>query len=468
MSNYLLKNGRILDPAQNLDQRGDVRIRGGRVAEIAPSLTPETGERVIDCSDCWIAPGLVDIHVHLREPGQSHKETLQTGGEAAVAGGFTSICCMPNTDPPLDSPTLVREIVARAERESPCAVYVVAALTQGMRGEVPCDYPALKQAGAIACSDDAFPVQSAEVMRRAMLGCAAYGLPVVTHCEDKTLSEGASMHAGVVSAQLGLKGAPSSAETVQIARNALLAHETGCHLHIQHLSTAVGVELVRFFKAQGVRITAEVSPHHLLLTEAACAAFDTDAKMNPPLRSEADRAALAQGVLRSVIDCIATDHAPHAPFEKAQPFPAAPFGVVGLETALGCVLLWNSQLPQPLEPLRIVHLLSTAPARVMGLPAGTLAVGTPADVVVIDPNLRWTVMPVGEANSMLPSSPRILSHRTEERESESPQRGRGVGGEGITVIELRSKSKNTPFKGWELLGKARYTFVKGVLVHQAD
>jgi dihydroorotase len=428
MRNYYLKNGRILDPATGIDTYADLRIREGRVAEIGAELSPEAGETVIDCTDCWIAPGLVDIHVHLREPGQSHKETLQTGGAAAVAGGFTSVCCMPNTDPPLDSPTLVREILARAERESPCKVYVVAALTLGMRGETPCDYHALKQAGAVACSDDAFPVQSAEVMRRAMLGCAAYGLPVVTHCEDKTLSEGASMHAGAVSAQLGLQGAPSSAETVQIARNALLAQETGCHLHIQHLSTAMGVELVRFFKAQGVRITTEVSPHHLLLTDEACAEFDTEAKMNPPLRSEADRLALAQGVRQGVIDCIATDHAPHAPFEKAQPFPAAPFGIVGLETALGCILLWNSQLSQPLTPLQIVNLLSTAPARLMGLPAGTLSIAAPADVVVIDPNRRWTVDPT----------------------------------------RLRSKSKNTPFKGWELLGKARYTFVDGVLVYAAD
>lgn len=427
MVSYLLKNGRLLDPVQGLDLHGDLRIREGRIAEVAPSLTPEAGETVLDCTDCWIAPGLVDIHVHLREPGQNYKETLQTGGAAAVAGGFTSVCCMPNTDPPLDSPTLVREILARAERESPCKVYVVAALTQGMRGEVPCDYHALKQAGAVACSDDAFPVQSAEVMRRAMLGCAAYGLPVVTHCEDKTLSEGASMHAGAVSARLGLKGAPASAETVHIARNALLAHETGCHLHIQHLSTAMGVELVRFFKAQGVQITAEVSPHHLLLTDAACAEFDTDAKMNPPLRTEADRAALAQGVLQGVIDCIATDHAPHAPFEKAQPFPAAPFGILGLETALGCVLLWNSQLPQPLTPLQIVNLMSTVPARLMGLPAGTLEIGAPADVVVIDPHLRWTVDPAA----------------------------------------FRSRSRNTPFKGWTLTGKPRYTFVNGVLVYQA-
>jgi len=406
---------------------GDLRIRNGRIAEIAPTLTPEAGERVVDCTDCWIAPGLVDLHVHLRDLRQSYKETLQTGGAAAVAGGFTSICCMPNTDPPLDSPLLVRELIARATRESPCKVYVVAALTQGMRGEQLCDYAALKQVGAVGCSDDAFPVQSAEVLRRAMLGCAAYGLPVITHCEDKTLSEGASMHAGAISAQLGLRGAPSSAETVHIARNALLAHETGCHLHIQHLSTAFGVALVRFFKTQGVRITAEVTPHHLLLTEHACASFNTNAKMNPPLRSEADQHALTEGILDGTIDCIVTDHAPHAPFEKAQPLALAPFGLVGLETALGAVLLWNDQLPQPLSPIQIVNLLSTAPARLLNLPAGTLAIGVPADVVVIDPTARWQVNPA----------------------------------------MLHSKSKNTPFAGMELMGKARYTFVNGELRFEA-
>lgn len=425
MNRYLLKNGRLLDPSQSLDVQGDLRMRDGRIAERGNALTPEPGETVIDCTECWVAPGLVDIHVHLREPGQMHKETLQTGGAAAVAGGFTSVCCMPNTEPPLDSPTLVREIYARAERESPCRVYVVAALTQGMRGETPCDYHALKQAGAVACSDDAFPVQSAEVMRRAMLGCAAYELPVVTHCEDKSLSADASMHAGAVSVRLGLKGAPASAETVQIARNALLAHETDCRLHVQHLSTALGVALVRFFKGLGVRITTEVAPHHLLLTDEACAAFDPDAKMNPPLRTDADCDALTQGVLEGVIDCIATDHAPHAPFEKAQPFPSAPFGILGLETALGCILHWNQQLPQPLAPLQIVNLMSTTPARLMGLPAGTLQSGAPADVVVIDPNRRWTV----------------------------------------DAARMRSRSRNTPFNGWALVGKARETFVGGARVY---
>ncbi len=426
--NLLLRNGRVIDPSQGLDTPADVRVREGCIAEIGTSFSPESGETVIDCTDCWVTPGLVDVHVHLREPGQSYKETLQTGGEAAVAGGFTTICCMPNTDPPLDSPTLVREIRQRAERESPVRVYVVSALTVGMKGEQLCDYWALKEAGAVACSDDAFPIQNAEVIRRAMLACQAYELPVITHCEDKSLSAGGSMHRSEVSAHLGLNGIPASSETVQIARNTLLAMETGCHLHIQHLSTAMGLELVRFFKARGARLTCEVAPHHLLLSHEACEGYNTDAKMNPPLRTNEDRLALAGGVLDGTIDCIATDHAPHARFEKERTFDEAPFGIVGLETALGSMLLWNQGQVLPMEPMCLIDLMSTRPARLLSLPAGTLAVGTPADIAVIDPHARWVVDPT----------------------------------------QFRSKSRNTPFAGWELVGRVRYTMVGGEVVYRGD
>jgi len=425
MANYLLRGGRVLDPSQGLDRQVDLRIRGGHIAQLAPNLTPEGDETVIDCADLWVAPGLVDIHVHLREPGQSYKETLQTGGEAAVAGGFTTICCMPNTDPPLDSPALIMELRRRAERESPCRVYVVAALTQGMRGEQLCDYEALKRAGAVACSDDAFPIQSAAVMRRAMRACATLELPVLTHCEETSLTEGASMHEGEVSARLGLQGMPASAEAISIARNALLALETGCHLHIQHLSTAIGLKLIRFFRQLGTRLTAEVAPHHLLLTHHACEGFDTNAKMNPPLRTQADVDALSTGLAEGSIDCVATDHAPHARFEKEQPFPAAPFGIVGLETALGCMLKWNIDRGEPLTPLELIRRMSTRPAQILGLPGGTLKEGAPADVVVIDPNEHWQVQPE----------------------------------------QFRSLGRNTPFAGWTLVGKVRATFVGGVRVY---
>ncbi len=425
MANYLLKHGRVLDPSQGLDIHADLRIRGERIADIAPALSSESGETLIDCTDCWVAPGLVDIHVHLREPGQSYKETLQTGGEAAVAGGFTTLCCMPNTEPPLDSPALVRELCQRAKRESPCRVYVIAALTQGMRGEQICDYEGLKRAGAVAFSDDAFPIQSAAVMRRAMRACAAVELPVLTHCEETSLTAGASMHEGEVSARLGLRGMPASAEAIQIARNALLALETGCHLHILHLSTAIGLALIRFFRQQGASLTTEVTPHHLLLTHHACEGFDTNAKMNPPLRTSADVDALSEGLIRGDIDCIATDHAPHAPFEKEQPFGLAPFGIVGLETALGCVLKWNAERGEPLTPLELIARLSTRPAQILNLPAGTLKVGALADVVVIDPQARWQVEPA----------------------------------------QFRSQGKSTPFANWTLLGKVRHTFVNGTRVH---
>jgi dihydroorotase len=421
MAGYLLKYGRVLDPSQGLDASLDLRMRNGHIAEIAPQLTAEAGETVIDCSGCWVAPGLVDIHVHLREPGQDHKETLQSGGEAALAGGFTTLCCMPNTEPPLDSPARVRELLQRAARETPCRVYVVAALTQEMRGEQLCDYEGLKRAGAVAVSDDAFPVQSAKVMRRAMRTCAVVGLPVLTHCEEKSLTEGASMHEGEVSALLGVRGMPASAEAIQIARNALLALETGCHLHIQHLSTALGLALIRFFRERGATLTTEVTPHHLLLTHHACEGFDTHAKMNPPLRTQADVDALSEGLIRGDIDCIATDHAPHARFEKEQPFESAPFGIVGLETALSCVLKWNLDRGEPLTPLELIARLSTRPAQLLGLPAGSLQRGAAADVVVIDPSAQWEVIPE----------------------------------------QFRSMGRNTPFAGWQLPGKVRHVFVGG-------
>jgi len=428
MASYLLKNGRVLDPSQGLDAPLDLRIRNGHIAEMAPQLTAEAGETVIDCTDCWVAPGLVDIHVHLREPGQDYKETLQSGGEAALAGGFTTLCCMPNTEPPLDSPARVRELLQRAAQATPCRVYVVAALTQSMRGEQLCDYEGLQRAGAVAVSDDAFPIQSAAVMRRAMRACAAVGLPVLTHCEEQSLTEGASMHEGEVSALLGLRGMPASAEAIPIARNALLALETGCHLHIQHLSTAIGLALIRFFREQGATLTTEVTPHHLLLTHHACEGFDTHAKMNPPLRTQTDVDALSEGLIRGDIDCITTDHAPHARFEKEQPFESAPFGVVGLETALSCILKWNRERGEPLTPLELIARLSTRPAQLLGLPAGSLQRGAVADVVVIDPSADWVVLPE----------------------------------------QFRSMGKNTPFAGWRLPGRVRHVLVGGEVVHRRD
>lgn len=439
----------MIDPSQELDRVADVRVLNGCVAEIGQDLKSESSEKTIDCRGFWVTPGLIDVHVHLREPGQTHKEDLESGGNAAVAGGFTSICCMPNTSPALDHPAIVCEMLQKAERVSPSRVYVVAALTRNMAGEQLCDYPALQSAGAVAVSDDAFPIQSAAIMRNAMRWCASLDLPVVTHCEDKSLTEGGSLNEGRVSAKLGLKGMPAVAEDIQIARNCLLALETGCRLHIQHLSTAMGLKLVSFFKEQDwgqtddrlkrldkwtpktakllskPLISCEVSPHHLLLTELACEAFDTNAKMNPPLRTEADRACLTQALKDGLIDCIATDHAPHAPFEKSRTFPEAPLGIVGLETALGCMMTANSRFGQ-LEPSDLVRLMSMNPALLFNLPGGTLQLGVPADITVIDPEARWTVEP----------------------------------------DKFRSKSRNTPFAGWELQGRAVYTLVGGEIRYE--
>lgn len=454
MSGYLLRGGRVIDPSQELDRIADVRVLDGWVAEIGQDLKPEGSEKTIDCTGFWVTPGFIDVHVHFREPGQTYKEDLESGGNAAVAGGFTSVCCMPNTSPALDHPAIVREILQKAERVSPCRIYVVAALTRNMAGEQLCDYPALKSAGAVAVSDDAFPIQSAAVMRNAMRWCAALDLPVVTHCEDQSLTEGGCLNEGLVSAKLGLKGMPAVAEDIQIARNCLLALETGCRLHIQHLSTSTGLHLVNYFKDQVAErmndrlkkpsksaplpektlmrplISCEVSPHHLLLTELACETFNTNAKMNPPLRTEADRTKLAEalrvGLREEIIDCIATDHAPHAPFEKARTFPDAPLGIVGLETALGCMITVSNRFGL-LEPSDLVRLMSTKPALLFNLPGGTLKQGSPADMTVIDPEARWTVEP----------------------------------------DKFRSKSRNTPFAGWELQGKAVYTFVGGEVKYEA-
>lgn len=441
MPNLLLRKGRVLDPSRSLDQQADVRIREGRIAEIAPDLQPQPGEHSIECEGWWVCPGLIDLHVHLREPGQTYKEDIESGSQAAVAGGFTAVCCMPNTDPPLDNPTLVQELRRRAEQRAACSVYPVAALTKGMKGEELCDYAALKAAGAVAVSDDGFPLQSAKVMEQAMRWCAAIRLPVATHCEDQALTAGGSLNEGVVSTQLGLQGMPAIAEASPLARNALLALATGCRLHIQHLSTALGLELVRFFKRVGAEgrfstllpaspsfaISAEVTPHHLLLTEEACEGFRTEAKMNPPLRTQQDVEALALGLQEGTIECIATDHAPHAAFEKALPFARAPFGIVGLETAVGCVLTWNARQREPLSPLKLVSLMSTHPATLFNLPGGTLAIGAPADITVIDPQAHWSVRPE----------------------------------------KFRSKGRNTPFTGWELTGKVRMTLVKGQIVYRA-
>lgn len=381
----------MIDPSQEFEGVADLRIRDGRVAELGPDLDPGDAE-VIDAAGLWVVPGLVDPHVHLRVPGEEHKETLATGGAAAAAGGFTTVVCMPNTCPPLDDAIRVEWLRLKARAAAPVRVEVAAAVTRGLEGSELTSFADLRRAGAVAFTDDGRPVADAGLMRRALLEAGALGLPVLVHAEEPALSGGA-MHEGAVAAAAGMPGVPAAAETVIVARDLLLAGETGAHVHILHVSAEATVALIRWAKDRGVRVTAEVTPHHLLLTDedVAAAGFDPNWKMNPPLRSERDRQALVQGLADGTIDVIATDHAPHHRDDKDLPFPQAAFGVVGLETAAALVL--DAFVPGVLSPRRFVEAMATAPARLFGLRAGSLRPGMPADVAVIDPDAAWTIDP---------------------------------------------------------------------------
>lgn len=417
----VLKGGRILDPSQDIDMIGSVSIVDMQIAEVGKNVNIKDADEVYDCKGMWITPGLVDIHVHLREPGFSYKETILTGTQSAAAGGFTNICCMPNTKPALDNPALIDFILDRASSPASGGIFVapIAALTKGMDGETPSDLASLKRAGVVAASDDAYPIQSSFVMKRCMEICKQVGLPVAVHCEDTTLTDRASMSEGEVSSLLGLRGMPRSAEEIQVARNCYLSLETQCPLHILHVSTWGSVEIIRQAKALGTPVTAEVCPHHFALTEEDMVPFDTNYKMSPPLRTRKDADALIKALKDGVIDCIATDHAPHASYEKDMPFEQAPFGIVGLETAVGFTLthLTHKRILKPLETIRA---LSTRPAEIFRLPAGSLEPGrTPvAQVTVIDPNVEWT----------------------------------------FDVSRTFSKGRNTPCNGMQFKGKSMLTF----------
>lgn len=422
--NVILKNGRLFDPELGLDQIGDVVLQENRVRDVGPDIAA-SGPGVLDCTGLVIAPGFIDLHVHLREPGFEYKETIETGTRAAAAGGFTAVCAMPNTQPVNDNAGAT-EFVARRSRELGHArVYPVGAITERSQGERLAAIGAMRQAGAVGFSDDGRPVMNAQILRRALEYASMYGVPVIEHAEDLNLSAGGSMHAGARSLQLGIRGISSASEAAMVARDILLAEESGAHIHIAHLSTAASVRLVRDAKARGVRVTAEVTPHHLTLCDDDIVAYDTNFKMNPPLRAAADREAVIVALADGTIDAIATDHAPHAPHEKQQEFNRAPFGVIGLETALPLTL----RLVETgrLSLARAVDALSTAPARIFGLRGGHLAPGALADLTVFDPNREWTCDP---AHSF-------------------------------------SKSRNTPFGGWRFRGSAVYTIVGGRLVFNA-
>jgi dihydroorotase len=391
MAKLVIRGGHVIDPANRRDGTFDVLIDGGKIAAVDASI-PANGAKAIDATGQLVTPGFIDLHTHLREPGREDKETIETGCRAALRGGFTTICAMPNTDPAMDHRGVVDFLRQEAQRLGLASVQPIGAITRGREGKELTDFGELFDAGCIALSDDGNPVANGFLMRRAMEYAKIFDRPLIQHAEDPALSAGGVMHEGLVSTTLGLRGIPSESEAVIVARDIALAELTGGWVHFAHLSSAKSVELVRQAKRRGVRVTCEVTPHHVALTEDAAAGFDTAAKVNPPLRTEQDRLALLEGLRDGTIDCIATDHAPHTEWEKDAEFDAAPFGISGLETALAVcagalvaskIISWN----------RLIEALTVNPAKIAGVNAGTLTVGAPADIAVIDPKAAWTVDP---------------------------------------------------------------------------
>ena len=422
----LIKGGRVIDPGR-VNGPADVLIENGKIVAVGQKLDPPAGKAdpsttIIDARGKLVLPGLVDLHVHLREPGFEYKDTIQTGTAAAVAGGFTSVCCMPNTSPVNDNQSITEFILEQARLAGNAHVFPVGAITKGSEGKELAEIGELRHAGCVAISDDGQPVMNSLIMRRAMEYALAFDLPVIDHCEDLHLSEGGCMNEGLVSTQLGLPGIPSAAEDVMVARNLALAELTTARLHLAHLSTAGSVRMVRAAKSRGIRVTAEVCPHHFSLTEEAVRGFNTHAKMNPPLRTWQDVQAIKEGLRDGTIDVIATDHAVQ---DKQQQFAAAPNGIVGLETALPLTLALVEEGFLSLEAA--VAKLTTEPARAFGLSKGSLAPGADADVVMVDPEAQWEVDPA----------------------------------------RFRSKSRNTPFAGWKVKGRVITTIVAGRVVHDA-
>jgi len=391
MAKVLIRGGRVIDPANRRDGRMDVLIERGKIADLQPSIAPN-GATVIDAAQKLVVPGLVDLHTHLRQPGREDKETIETGVRAAVRGGFTAICAMPNTEPPMDHRGVVDFLHREAHRLAVASVWPVGAITKGRAGRELTDFGELFDAGCIALSDDGSPVADSLLMRRALEYAKVFERPLIQHAEDSSLAAGGVMHEGIISTTLGLRGMPAETESVMVARDLALAELTGGWIHFAHLSAERSVELVRQAKRRGVHVTCETTPHHLALTHDAVGVFDTRAKVNPPLRTEYDRLALIEGVRDGTVDCIATDHAPHTDWEKDADFDSAPFGISGLETALGvCVeaLVTPGLLTWP----QLIEKLSVNPARIAGISGGTLRVGAEADLVLLDPQARWTVDP---------------------------------------------------------------------------
>ena len=402
MNRLLIKNGRLVDPASGTDGPRDVLLEDGRITAVDERIEAGDAE-VVDASDCIVSPGLLDIHVHLREPGIEHAETIETGARAAAAGGFTSVCCMPNTIPVNDSPTVTSFIVERARRYAPVNVFPIGAITKDSKGEQLAEIGAMKAAGVVAISDDGLPVMNSRVMRRAMQYASSFGLTVIDHCEDLNLSLGGDIHEGVQAARLGLRGIPASSEDVMVARDIILSESTGARAHIAHISTRNSIAMVRHARALGIPATCEVTPHHFVLTDSDITSYDSNYKMRPPLRTQVDVDAAIEGIVDGTIDAIATDHAPHTGNMKMQEFERCPFGVTGLETALG-LALEHLVHPGKISLMRMVELFTTGPARVIGLDRGTLAPGALGDVAVFSLDRQWT-FDVNESLSKSKNSP---------------------------------------------------------------
>jgi dihydroorotase len=386
MSFLWIKTGRVIDPASKRDGAGDLFIADGKFVKNL-SATQRKSAQVIDASGLVVCPGLVDIHVHFREPGQTHKETILTGAQAAAAGGFTTVVCMPNTVPPADNTGTV-ELIKNAARSAPVHVYPTGCITVGMKGESLAPHGSLQKAGVVALTDDGLCVQSNELMHRAVEYAKMFGLTILDHCQDESMTQKAVMNEGVVSTRLGLTGWPHAAEDIVVARNIILSHYTGAHIHMQHVTSALSVEFIRRAKRDGIHVTAEATPHHLALTEESLGTYDTNFKMNPPLRTEADRKAIIAGLKDGTLDCIGTDHAPHAPEEKDKEFDYAPNGIIGLETALP-VCLEVLVRRNKFKLSSVIDLMTRKAADLLKLPAGTLAPGAAADVCLFDPDEKW-------------------------------------------------------------------------------
>jgi dihydroorotase len=431
MSAVLLRGGRVIDPSQSLDETADVLIVDGKIeavgARVAADAKGRDGLETIDCSGLVVSPGFIDVHCHLREPGREEVETIATGARAAVAGGFTAVCAMPNTDPVTDNQAAVGFIIRQASLANGARVYPIGAISVGQKGESLAEFGEMIAAGAVAVSDDGKPVASAHLMRTALEYARTFGIPVADHCEEPTLAHGGAMNEGIVSARLGLKGIPAEAEEIMAIRDILLARRTQGHVHLCHMSTRGSVELIRWGKDRHINVTAEVCPHHISLTEDAVEGYDTNAKMNPPLRTADDVAALQEAVRDGTIDLIATDHAPHHYDEKEREFSHAPNGIIGLETALAVNITWlvaSGIIDLPV----LIERMACAPARLFNLPGGSLRRGTAADVTVFDPGATWVVEP----------------------------------------SKFRSKGRNTPYAGKTLQGRTRYTLVGGRVAHRDE